>query len=246
MNDRHGPPTIVLVHGAWHGAWCWSPILRALDDAGAPHIEIDLPFTGHLDDVRAVVDSLDATPGRKVLVGHSYGGLVISGAAQHRSDVDHLVYVCAFLVDDGARVLDNLRDLPPTELLRALTRTSDGRSAIRPDGATAAFYNTSPIKLATDAAARLRPMDPASTSHPCTGAPWQAIETTYVICERDQAIPVEAQRIMSTGRANRIVTLDTDHSPFLSSPAELADIVIACWQDRGVIEPDDPVEPGAR
>jgi pimeloyl-ACP methyl ester carboxylesterase len=228
MNQRHAHATIVLVHGAWHGAWCWNPVLPALDEAGAPHIEIDLPLTGHRDDVRAVVDSLDATPGRKVLVGHSYGGLVISGAAQHRGDVDHLVYVCAFLLDEGARVLDNLGDLPPTRLLDALTRTPDGRSAVRPDGAMAAFYNTSPIGLATDAAARLRPMDPGSTSHPCTGAPWQAIETTYVICEQDQAIPPEAQRIMSTGRADRIVSLQTDHSPFLSTPAELADIVLAC------------------
>ena len=89
--------TVVLVHGAWHGPWCWEALTPYLDEAGIAHVEVDLPFTGHDDDVAATGAVLDAIAGRKVLVGHSYGGLVISGAGAGRSDLSHLVYVCAFI-----------------------------------------------------------------------------------------------------------------------------------------------------
>ena len=171
--------------------------------------------------MRALLDSLE---GPKVVVGHSYGGLVLSGAVEGRDDVRHLVYLCAFLLDKGARVLDDLMDLEPPPLFDALRTADDGRSYIDPDGAVAAFYAECPESLARAAIARLRPMAPNSTRHECLGEPWKQIPTTYIVCEKDGAINAEAQRRMAT-RAGTVLTLDTDHSPFLSRISDTASII---------------------
>ncbi len=172
----------------------------------------------------AVRAALDVIEGSKVVVGHSYGGLVMSGATDGRDDVGHLVYLCAFLLDKDERVLDSLMDLEPPPLFDALRTSDDGRSYIDPAGAAAAFYAECPEPLAEAAIATLRPMDPNSTMHPCLGDPWRRIPTTYVVCERDGAINAEAQRRMER-RAGTVVSLDTDHSPFLSRIAETASII---------------------
>jgi len=218
-------PHIVLVHGAWHDSSCWSEVRRRLDAAGVAHTAVDLPLNGHKHDVATVRAVLDDFEGPKVVVGHSYGGLVISGAAAGRDDIAHLVYVCAFMIDEGTRVLDALMHLEPTPLFDALRITPDGRSAIDPAMAPRVFYNETEEPLAADAAAQLRSMDRNSTTHECLAAPWKTVESTYVLCLRDNAISPEAQRIMATSRAGTIIELDTDHSPFLSRSDELTEIV---------------------
>ena len=98
--------TIVLVHGAWHGAWCWERLTPLLDDAGVTSIAVDLPghgndrgpFTDLHGDADRVRETLDDVDGDVVLVGHSYGGCVITDAGAH-PDVRHLVYVAAFPLD---------------------------------------------------------------------------------------------------------------------------------------------------
>ena len=225
--------TVVLVHGAWHGPWCWAKVTPPLEAAGVPHAEVELPFTGHDDDIAATRSALDSIDGMKVLVGHSYGGLVISGAGEGRSDVAHLVYLCAFLVQPGETILEELArvpDLPAAKVLDAIVGHDDGTSSIDPDHAVAAFYALSPPEAARDAIGWLRPMNGESVLSRCRGAPWRQIPSTYVLCEQDQAIPVEGQRHMATNTTNRIV-LDTDHSPFLSRPEDTAHILISLARD---------------
>ena len=220
--------TVVLVHGAWHGPWCWEEITPLLDQAGVAHVEVDLPFTGHDDDVATASAVLDDTGGRKVLVGHSYGGLVISGAAAERTDIAHLVYICAFMPDRGESVFDSLgqvADLPRADVLDAIRTHADGTSSIDPDRASGVFYNRCPPELAARAVVRLRPMEASSTLAPCLGNPWNSVESTYLLCERDRAIPVEGQRHMATRATHRVV-LDTDHSPFLSMPEATAGLLL--------------------
>jgi pimeloyl-ACP methyl ester carboxylesterase len=220
--------TIVMVHGAWHGPWCWNLVTELLDEEGIPHVEVDLPFTGHDDDVAATRDALDAISGRKVLVGHSYGGLVISGAGDGRSDLAHLVYVCAFMPAKGETVFDALgavADLPHADVFDAIRRGDDGTSSIDPDGAVRAFYECCPAALAARAVERLRPMEATSTLATCLGSPWIDIPSSYVLCEQDRAIPVEGQRHMARNATHRL-TLNTDHSPFLSMPRETARLLI--------------------
>src|SRR3954468_22770120 len=109
--------TLVLVHGAWHGAWCWERLTPLLDDAGVPWIAVDLPghgedpgpmtdMYGDADHVRRVLDSVD---GEVVLVGHSYGGIVITDVGVHPA-VRHLVYIAAFAVDADESAMSAVAD----------------------------------------------------------------------------------------------------------------------------------------
>jgi pimeloyl-ACP methyl ester carboxylesterase len=112
--------TIVLVHGAWHGAWCWAPLQATLDAAGVPSLALDLP--GHstspeplgdlYGDGAAVGRLLDTVACDVVLVGHSYGGAVISEAVADRTNVSHLVYVAAFCLEVDESVLGFSRVQP--------------------------------------------------------------------------------------------------------------------------------------
>src|SRR5437588_12900158 len=117
-------PTIVLVHGAWHGAWCWDRVVERLEARGREVVAIDLP--GHGDDpgpltdlhgdadrVRSVLDRLD---GDVLLVGHSYGGAVVTEAGTHPA-VRRLVYVAAFCLDDGESCAHALADDPDAQAI---------------------------------------------------------------------------------------------------------------------------------
>src|SRR5262245_6784369 len=100
--------SIVLVHGAWHGAWCWDDVLPLLDEAGIDATALDLPGHGAstepFGDLHADADSvrrfLDDGDGPVVLVGHSYGGAVVTDAGTHPR-VRHIVYLCAFQLEEG-------------------------------------------------------------------------------------------------------------------------------------------------
>ena len=108
-----GPPAVVLVHGAWHGAWCWEPAIAALAAAGVTALAVDLP--GHGDDpgplgdlqgdAAHVTGVLNALDGPAVLAGHAYGGAVITEAGSHPA-VAHLVYLSGLALDDGESCTD--------------------------------------------------------------------------------------------------------------------------------------------
>src|SRR5436190_24308437 len=102
MQEVRGMRNVVLVHGSFHGAWCWEPVIEELRARGAGEIvAVELPFTGFRDDVSAARAACEATGPDTVLCGHSYGGIVISAAAAGLADVRHLVYLAAFLTDVG-------------------------------------------------------------------------------------------------------------------------------------------------
>src|SRR5436853_7049381 len=105
------PSTVVLVHGAWHGAWCWADVIARLDAAGQPSVAVDLPSVSSAsatlaDDVACVRAALDAVDGEALLVGHSYGGVVVTDAGRHPA-VAHLAYVTAFALEPGESANEN-------------------------------------------------------------------------------------------------------------------------------------------
>jgi pimeloyl-ACP methyl ester carboxylesterase len=217
--------TYVLVHGVAHGGWCWAEVERRLVERGHEVVAVDLPLTSLEDDAAEVGRALDAASTPVVLVGHSYGGLVISMAAGGRTDVGHLVYVAAVMLDGddvpGARFAES----PPTTLFQADV-IADGHLVIPAEHAVPSFYAECDPEVAQAAAERLRPTALACLNTPTGAEPWRTISSTYVLCERDQAIHPDFQRWMST-RAGTVVTFDTDHSPFFSMPDELTDVLVS-------------------
>ena len=222
------PATVVLVHGAWHGAWCWDLVVRRLDDAGVPNIAVDNPSTmlksslhDDADNVRFVLDEID---GPVVLAGHSYGGAVITDAGGHDA-VEHLVYLTAFALDAGESCMENaLLGEVGLDLLSAF-KIDDGVISLDPDGARAAFYHDCPDDVATASVGLLRPQSLDAMAGVPRSVAWRDKPSTYVVCTDDRAVPVEMQR-SAAARANAVVDMPTSHSPFLSRPELVADLLI--------------------
>ncbi len=215
--------TVVLVHGAFHDGWCWELVRSALDERGVPNLALDLPFTGLDGDAGAVQALLDAIEGPVVLCGHSYGGMVISQAASGRDDVDHLVYLCAVQVAEPGEVAATFK---PTLLMEHLVH-DEGVTSVDADYAAECFYHDCDAALAASAVDRLRPMangiGPAPDAEPVRAA-WMDIPSTYVVCTDDRTVHPDTQREMAT-HADAVVEWHTSHSPMLSRPDLVADLL---------------------
>ena len=132
--------TIVLVHGAWHGPWCWSPVLARLDEQGIPAVAVELGLMDVHEDAAIVTRALDEVGGPALLVGHSYGGIVITEAGVHPS-VERLVYVCAYAVDEDETVIGVTLDHDEQpDLAAAMQLLPDGTSTLDPALVGAALY----------------------------------------------------------------------------------------------------------
>jgi pimeloyl-ACP methyl ester carboxylesterase len=216
--------TVVLVHGAFHDGWCWELVRSALDERGIPNLALDLPFGGLDSDAAAVQALLDNVDGPVVLCGHSYGGMVISQAASGRDDVDHLVYLCAVQVESPDELTASIK---PTLLMEHLVYGDDGVTYVDPDWAAESFYHDCDAELAASAVERLRSMShgmgPAPDAPPVRAA-WMDIPSTYVVCTDDRTLHPDSQRDMAR-HATAVVEMDTSHSPMLSRPDLLADVL---------------------
>ncbi len=225
--------SVVLVHGAWHGAWCFQRVLAELDAAGIPAIAVDLP--GHGDDpgpladlhgdaarVRTVLDGLD---GDCVLLGHSYGGAVITEAGTHPA-VRHLVYLCAFALDaeescvaaaaaESAALGISYEDRP--NLADAIVAHDDGTATVEPGLGAECFYNDCDADTTAWALAQLGPQPIVTLGARPASVAWRERPSTYVVCTEDLAVHPDLQRAMAR-RCTTAVEWPTSHSPFLSAP----------------------------
>lgn len=220
---------VVLVHGAWHGPWCWERVTPALDAAGVPWVAPDLPScaratqgAGLIEDVAVVEQALDALPGDEpaILLGHSRAGLVVSEAGAH-ARVGALVYLTAFMLEPGDDVLPMVSET----VLPALEFGDDGIAVVNPQLAGPIFYNDCAPDDVQWAIDRVRPMFMAGDPVDPPRRAWADKPSTYVVCALDGAIPAVHQRAMAQ-HASRVVEWDTGHSPFLNRPDLVAELVI--------------------
>jgi len=229
-----GPHPVVLVHGAWHGAWCFATLQAALDQRGVPSYAIDLPGHGTSTaalgdmhgDAHAVADALAVIGRPAVLVGHSYGGAVVTQAACFHPDVVHLVYLAAFALDEGESVVSFFGTVEPRQIaLGAIVRPAgDGVTEVDVDGATAAFYADSPPDAVAAALPRLGRQSASGFSQPVTGTPRAGIPSTYVRCTHDEAVHPDHQAAMAS-RCTQTIDFECDHSPFLSRVDDTAELL---------------------
>jgi pimeloyl-ACP methyl ester carboxylesterase len=220
------PRGAVLVHGLWHGAWAWEPVQQRLEHAGVSNVAVDLPLTSLDDDIAAVRAALDEFDLPTVLVGHSYGGAVITGAGTHPL-VDELVYLAAFQLAEGESVGRTLPDrgIPATEIGDALRFDGDLVSLDPALGLELMYHDVAPPAAAA-AIARLRPVHRAVFGGVPTEIAWRSVQSTYLVCEQDRAVHPELERAMSA-RATRCVALPCGHTPTFARPDEVAALIIA-------------------
>ncbi|WP_237726991.1 alpha/beta hydrolase [Rhodococcus jostii] len=224
-SDSQERLTVLLVHGAWHGAWCWQNVKEELIRNGLEVETVDLPSAnpqggqrgGLYDDARVVRTALDSIEGNVIAVAHSYGGLPLSEGAAGAPNVAHLIYLTAFQLDIGESLLSAIGGQPTSWL-----QIGDG--VTMPTDTRDIFFADIDEAAADAAAARLSPQSLSSFEESQTAAAWISTPSTYIICENDNAIPVPAQEAMSA-RAGQTIRVASSHSAFLSRPVDIAQII---------------------
>jgi pimeloyl-ACP methyl ester carboxylesterase len=237
--------TFVLVHGSFHGAWCWERLVPLLTRRGHRVVAPELPGSGSdpapwvnaglRSYATRIAGRIDEESGPIVLVGHSMGGIVSSQVAEWRADrLAAVVYLCGLLFKSGetlASFLDAHADLGIEDLVLAnMTVSADGSLATFPDPvAPGVFYNCCTPEDAAWAAGRLRPQPTRIYRDPLALSPerFGSVRKFYVEASQDRAVsPIYQRCMVERTPCETVFTLDTDHSPFLSRPAELADILM--------------------
>ena len=216
-------PTLVLIHGVMHGPWCFDLLRQPLSDRGISTIAPELPLETLAGDVAVVRDALDALDGPAVLLGHSYGGTVITWAGEHPS-VRSLVYLTAGVPDIGEGVGSGpttTTTRPPPEGIR---RSTAGVLSVEPAAAVRLFYPDAEPALAAAWAAKLRPSRSREGEVvPC--AAWRTRPVDYIVCRDDSILPEATQRWLAERANANVHELPGDHSPLLARPDALVEIL---------------------
>jgi pimeloyl-ACP methyl ester carboxylesterase len=224
--------TVVYVHGAFisDSTWWWSPVAEILSAQGIQSRAIDLPSCGPAgplgglaDDAAAVGALVDSIPGPVILVGHSYGGAVISGAAVGRPNVAHLVYISA-VVPDGTSVVDC--GFIPEDDVPELDIREDGTVGEGGQRFKSRVLESLPNPEMTEqAVSRLTRQSVASFTDPPVGAAWKDVPSSYIICQFDADVPVAAQRTHAE-RTGAVHEVPTNHFAHLERPDLVGKVII--------------------
>jgi pimeloyl-ACP methyl ester carboxylesterase len=232
-------PTIVLVHGAWADASSWNAVASHLQNEGytvlAPtnllrRVSIDAPYIASFLAQR--------TSGPVVLAGHSYGGFVITNAATGGSDVRALVYVDAFVPDEGETIAQLISgsgsalDVPdPTSVLDVAgypdAPEGDAEAFLKPDTAHNSFAQDLPEADRWLIAAGQRPLTLSAYTTPSVTAAWKTLPSWSVVGTEDRIIPPDTQRRMSERAGATITDVAASHVSMISKPQAAIDAILA-------------------
>jgi len=203
-------PTIVLVHGAFAGASSWDEVSSALEKDGYRTVAVSLPLSGTVDDIATVRAALDAVAGPKVVVGHSYGGFVISDAAAGRSDVTALVYTAAFVPAAGESIIGLGAGYAPAAFLAPghLAFDSAGRATIASTSFRDDFAQDLSPRLAATLDRAQTPTDLSILFAPSGDVAWPTIPSWYAVSGADRVIDPALQRSMAARAGATTVTFD--------------------------------------
>jgi pimeloyl-ACP methyl ester carboxylesterase len=232
--DHPVRPTIVLEHGAFADAASWDGVVARLQRAGYPVVSAANPLRGPATDAAYLRSVLGHIDGPVVLVGHSYGGTVISQAAAGLEDkVKALVYIAAFLPDTGESSIGLTNKFPGSTLGQAVESVNyslpaGGQGAdvyIQQEKFRSQFAADVPKDKAGLMAAGQRPIAAAALEEKSTRAAWKTIPSWSLVTTEDRNIPVAAQRFMSARAKARTTTIDASHAVSVSRPEAVTRVV---------------------
>jgi pimeloyl-ACP methyl ester carboxylesterase len=235
MTSESQVPTVILVHGAFADASSWARVLERLRDAGVAAEAIPNPLRGLTFDGEYVASVLGQLEGPIVLVGHSYGGAVMTYASSKAANVRALVYVASFGLDHGVSANQSVADYPPPELASSVeVRTfPDGdeqalEALIQRDRFHSAFCADVPAEDAAVYGAGQRPVAVNALDEPLAVQPgWKAIPSWFVIAGADHSINPDSQRAAAARMGATTVEIEGgSHSIALSQSARVAGVVL--------------------
>ncbi|MFF1872375.1 alpha/beta fold hydrolase [Kitasatospora herbaricolor] len=227
-------PTVVLVHGGFADGSNWNGVIKRLAEDGYPAVAPANPLRGLPTDATYISSFLDSIPGPVILVGHSYGGAVITNAAAGHPNVKALVYVAAFVPDQGERLGDLIQKYPGSEIQAALNpipfTNPDGTTGtdlyLRPDRFHDVFAADLPLKETRLMAAEQRPFSASSFTDVTTAAAWHTIPSWGIVATADKSIPPALERYEYQRANSHVVEAkDASHVVMISQPGVVTRVI---------------------
>jgi pimeloyl-ACP methyl ester carboxylesterase len=228
-------PTVVLVHGAFADASGWAAVITRLQDRGYPVLAPANPLRGVASDSAYIASILASIPGPIILVGHSYGGEVITNAALGNPNVKALAYVAAFAPDQGETSGQFSTMFPGSQLTPAnlifrpfpISATQTGVDAyINPTVFRAVFCADLPRTTAAVVAAAQRPGSLSTLGEPSGAPAWKAIPSWYLVAGQDRAIPPASERFMAKRMGAHTVEIASSHVAMISHPGAVTELIL--------------------
>jgi pimeloyl-ACP methyl ester carboxylesterase len=217
-------PNIILVHGGWADGGSWGKVIPTLTNAGHRVIAVQLPLHNTAEDIATVKRAVELVGGPTILVGHSYGGYVITNAGANNPNVTGLVYIAAFAPDEG-EALGNFvtpDKLPPG----ILVVDSAGLTYLNPDMFHEAFAQDVNATEAEIMAVSQKPFNQSIFGEPSGPPAWKQLPTWYQVSESDRMIPPDTQRMFAQRMNATTISIDTSHSSYVAHPDEIAQLIL--------------------
>jgi pimeloyl-ACP methyl ester carboxylesterase len=220
--------TIILVHGGWADGSSWGKVITTLKNAGHRVIAVQLPLHNSADDIATVKRAIELAGGPVLLVGHSYGGFVITNAGSNNPNVTGLVYVAAFAPDEGEALGTFVTPdkLPPGILIA----DSAGLTYLNPDMFHDAFAQDVNTTEADIMAIAQKPFNQSIFTEPSGPPAWKQLKTWYQVSDSDHMIPPDTQRMFAQRMNATTITIDASHSSYVSHPDEIAQLILNATQ----------------
>jgi pimeloyl-ACP methyl ester carboxylesterase len=232
---QHKPrPNIVLVHGAWADGSSWSAVIQRLQRAGYNVIAPQFPLTTLTDNVTRLRQVLAALTGPTIVVGHSYGGQIITALGTDAPNVVGLVYIAAFGLDQGESIGGLLSQGPPTPALAHLRIDAQGFAWL-PQSDFVQYF--APDVDRQQANVMYAVQQPLSTSalNDVMGVPaWKSLPSWYLVAKNDQAIPPDAERLFAKRMGATTIEIQSSHVAMVSHPEAVTDLIVKAVRTVGV------------
>ena len=220
---------IVLVHGFWADGSSWSKVIPILKNAGHQVIAVQLPLHSLADDVATVKRAIDQIGGPIILVGHSYGGFVITNAAYNNPNVTGLVYVAAFAPDEGESLNDLLKTWPKEFLANGVGNVkpdSGGFLSITQDKFHESFAQDVDRTEADIMAIVQKPPNQSMLVEKSGPPAWKQLPAWFQVSENDRIIYPGAERNFTERMNATTLSLNSSHASLISHPDEIAELIL--------------------
>jgi pimeloyl-ACP methyl ester carboxylesterase len=223
-NSPQGVRNVVIVHGAWADGSSWSKVILLLQAKSLHVVAVQNPLTSLADDVAATKRAIGSQDGPVLLVGHSYGGAVITEAGNDPKVVG-LVYVAALAPSEGESVASVTKPFPPAPLGSEVRADAEGFLTVTPKGIAEDFAQDLSDKEKQLLTATQGPTASAVFGGTITTAAWKSKPTWCVIASNDRTVPPELQKAEAEAMKATSITVASSHVPMLSHPKEVADFI---------------------
>lgn len=216
--------TVVFVHGAFADGSSWNKVITNLQKTGLNVISVQNPLTSLADDAAAAKRAIEAQPGKVLLVGHSWGGAVISEAGNNEK-VAGLVYVAAFAPDNGQSANESVKAFPAAPGIQKLAPDANGFIALTKESMSADFAQDLKKDETNLMTATQGPIAGKCFDEKVTTAAWKTKPNWYIVASKDRMINPDAQMTLAKNMNASMTTINSSHVPMASHPKEVTKVI---------------------